>query len=105
MTTDMVLDELERARGAVRRAEHALQTNEDFDLREVERQVDLAAAAATRPDATDRAARRKALVNLVADLNGLHSRLLRERRQTEQALGRVSVSRRAFAAYGDRITT
>ncbi len=105
MTTDTVLDELEQARVAVRRAEQALIAGEDFDLREVERQVDLAAAAATQTDASGRAPRRKALINLVADLNGLHARLLRERRQTEQALGRASVSRRAFTAYGDRIST
>lgn len=95
-----VIQGLENARAAIRRAAHALETGADFDLRDVETQVDLAAAAATGRRATTDADARSALVNLVADLDGLHARMQRERKETADWLGRSAVNRRAFVAYG-----
>ena len=104
MTEHRVMHELEAARIAVGRATHAMATGEGFDLREIERQVDLAAAVATDigPDQrTD--SLRSLLINLVADLDGLQKRIAAERRKTADQLGRSAVNRRAFAAYGDRV--
>lgn len=99
-----VADGLDQARAAVRRASHALDLGDAIDLREIERQVDLAAAAATdlRPDDKTDDMRRE-LINLVTDLDGLHRRIAAERRRTADQLGRSTVSRRAFVAYGQRL--
>lgn len=95
-----IVDGLEQARAAVRRAAHALETGADFDLREIETQVDLAAAATTKQARQPGDAAHVALINLVADLDGLQARLQKERKATADWLGRSAVNRRAFVAYG-----
>ena len=100
-----VAEALDQARVAVQQARHALAAGEAFDLREIERQVDLAGAGATDLRTEDRTdALRDELINLVADLDGLHRAIAAERRKTADLLGRSAVNRRAFVAYGDRIT-
>lgn len=95
---------LEAARTAVRRAAAALEADQDFDLRDIEREADLAAAAATARTGSpaERDAARKSLINLVADLNDLHEKIKAENRRTAERLGRGSESRRAYVAYGQR---
>jgi len=62
-----VLDRLEAARGAIKRADKALDQDQAPDIRAVETEVDLAAAAATSLDANAARETRPALLNLVAD--------------------------------------
>lgn len=95
---------LEAAQAAVRRAAAALDAGEEIDLREVERQADLAAAAATagHGGAFDRTAARNALINLVSDLNNLQAKLRAESKKAAERLGRGAASRRAYVAYGQR---
>ncbi len=105
-SSQQIIEGLERARAAVERAERALKADQDFDLRGIEAQVDLAAAAATEArqtgDGKSAQAMRALLINLVVDLDRLHASLKDERRQTADRLGRTSVGRRAFVAYGQR---
>lgn len=100
--TASVIVSLDNARAAVARAAAAFSAGDDFDLREVERQVDLAAAAATAPQAKSEATARTALINLAADLTDLQNRIRRESLRTADILGRNTVNRRAVAAYGRR---
>ena len=95
---------LEAAQAAVRRAAAALDAGQEINLREVEQQADLAAAAATAGHGAeiDRVAARNALINLVADLNELQSKLRAESMKAAERLGRGAVSRRAYVAYGQR---
>ncbi len=98
-----IFDDLEGARAAIQRAMHALDVDADFSLRDIEAKVDLAAAAATSVPVGDRDAAHTLLLNLVADLNGLHARINREHRRASERLGRSTVNRKAFLAYGDRL--
>lgn len=95
---------LEAAQAAVRRASAALDSGQEIDLREVERQADLAAAAATAEHGgeIDRTAARNALINLVTDLNDLQTKLRAESQKAAERLGRGAASRRAYVAYGQR---
>jgi|GEM_PF-3351518 len=104
MSSHPILADLEAARSAIARAAHAFETGDGFDLREIERRVDLAAAAATDLEPAERNEElRTTLLNLVADLDALHRRIASERRKTEDQLGRTAINRRAFVAYGDRM--
>lgn len=94
-----VLDRLEAARTAIKRADKALDKDQAPDIRAVETEVDLAAAAATSLDANAARETRPALLNLVADLNALHARIKKERNATANLLGSLSTQRRAVSAY------
>lgn len=96
-----VLAGLKAARGAVKRAVHALETQADIDLKEVETQVDLAAAASTNGRQSGEV--RMALLNLVADLDVLHLKIKRQRQDSANQLGRTAANRQAQAAYGRRV--
>lgn len=95
-----VLDRLEAARSAIKRADQALDNDQAPDIRAVEVEVDLAAAAATSLSASAASSTRPALMNLVADLNALHARIKKERNNTANILGSLSTQRRAVSAYG-----
>lgn len=94
-----VLTSLESAHAAIRRAVADLDRKAEPDIRAVEVQVDLAAAAATSLSAEEAKATRPALLNLVAELNDLHSRVKLEHKTTARALGSFTTQRRAVSAY------
>lgn len=101
MTTNEsnVMARLKAARTAVAKAMIALDAKREPDVRAVEQQVDLAAAAATSLDQSATKLARPALLNLVADLNALHARIKHEHKAAAEALGEFSVQRRAVSAY------
>ena len=100
--SDTIIQRLENARHAVRKAVEAFDRDEAItvDMRAIEMEVDLAAAAATDMEGEAPATARKALMNLVADLNGLHRRIAESHRSTAASIGQTAASRRAVAAYG-----
>ena len=99
---ETIVYRLEKARGAVQRAADAFDRDDAvaLDLRAIEAEVDLAAAAATDLGEDAPAPARQALLNLVADLNGLQRRIAEGHRNAAAALGQTAASRRAVAAYG-----
>lgn len=99
---DAVIAELEQARAAISRAERTLESEGEFDVKEIEAQVDLAAAATTALDGPPDPAMRDALINLVTDLNLFHKRLRETHAKTAAMIGRTATSRRAVVAYGRR---
>lgn len=97
-----ILARLRAARSAIQRASAAFDADGEIDMRTVEREVDLAAAAATHSTDHNRAEARSALINLAADLTDLQAKIRVESRKTADALGRTSVGQRAAAAYNRR---
>lgn len=97
-----ILDRLQSARTAVSRAALSFEHDGELRIEDLEREVDLAAAAATHVAPENRGEARKALVNLAADLTDLQIRIRKASRETAEGLGRNSANRQALTAYGRR---
>lgn len=94
-----ILSSIEAAHAAIKRAVADLEQDASPNIRAVEIQVDLAAAAATSLNADDAKTARPALLNLVAELNDLHDRIKLEHKATARKLGSYTTQRRAVSAY------